>query len=119
MEPPMNAPFVAPTLLADGEEMFRYVEDGEPWAPCCSCGDEAEGTHGGRYWCLWCFNDPEIVQPVTLKITMPAADLVLARDGSVPPDGFRRGDLVTLRTTKQPPLMRWAACPPGQPWRLE
>lgn len=51
--------------------------------------------------------------------TFNADDLVLARDGSVPLDGFRRGDLVALRPSKPaPPLCRWAAIKSGQPWRL-
>ena len=36
-------------------------------------------------------------------------------------DGFRRGDLVAVRIPKPPkwpPLCRWAAIKPGQPWRL-
>lgn len=197
------------TTVDEDGETFRYIEAGEPDAECCSCKDAAEGTHGGKAWCLWCFNDPKnhprtesmvhstsmrfdsrgtttaevtciptqtlldrvvalpgrreltIVAPVDPGVEIwaagevilagvmagtveprevrfevsaapsepmfrrggrvNAADLVLARDGSVPRDGFRRGDLVAVRIPKPPkwpPLCRWAAIKPGQPWRL-
>lgn len=40
-----------------GDEVFRYIQEGEPGGKCCDCHHPAEGTYGGSYWCLWCFND--------------------------------------------------------------